>query len=201
MRMAVGASDMAGVSDREFIAVYDKYYDRIRGFIMASVRDQWLAEDITQDTFLKARRQIDFLRDPDKIKSWLFRIAYNCCQDHFRSATIKQNHASSMVQQTPLDHFPAMEKQMEQQQMSSCVRKLVQRLPETYRTVLWLFDILGFSQGEIATALGIEQGNVKIRLHRARKKMKTLLESNCRFERDEYDIFVCMPKADGAVFL
>ena len=63
--------------------------------------------------------------------------------------------------------------------------------------MLWLFDVLGFTHKEIAQVLAIDVGNVKVRLHRARKKMKSILEANCRFERDERNIFVCVPKSNG----
>jgi len=52
----------------------------------------------------------------------------------------------------------------------------------------------GFIQKEIAEVLAIDVGNVKVRLLRARKKMTTILETNCRFERDERNIFVCVSK-------
>jgi RNA polymerase sigma-70 factor (ECF subfamily) len=184
---------MAVMSDESFAAVYDRYYDRLCGFIRARVRDAWQAEDLTQETFLQARRRIDSLRDMACIKPWLFRIAYNICQDHFRA---KQNQLAS---DRPMDdaegviHPHRPEKWFEQQQMGACLQKQILLLPASYRTVLWLYDVLGFTHKEIAEVLAIEEGTMKVRLHRARRKMKTILESNCRFERDERNIFVCVP--------
>lgn len=185
---------MATVSDKEFAALYDRYYARINGFIQARVRDPWHADDLTQETFLQARRRIDTLRDCGKFKPWLFRIAYNTCQDHYR--TTKDQSGTVLPQDGAIGIADSChpEKWLEQQQMGACVHKQIQLLPDAYRSVLYLYDVLGFTHKEISEVLDIDVGNVKVRLHRARKKMKAILEANCRFERDERNIFVCLPK-------
>jgi RNA polymerase sigma-70 factor (ECF subfamily) len=70
-------------------------------------------------------------------------------------------------------------------------------LPESQRTVIELFDVLGFAQKEIAEILDITVENVKVRLHRARKNLKVILEKKCAFERDERDVLVCVPKMES----
>jgi RNA polymerase sigma-70 factor (ECF subfamily) len=189
------APDMTAVSDKEFSAIYDDYYLRIRGFIRASVRDEWYADDLTQETFLRARRHIDSLRDLGKIKSWLFRIAHHKCLDHYRSGKNRPADFIPLDGATGIADSAAPEKKLEQKQMNTCVNRHLMLLPASYRTVLWLFDVQGFTQKEIAEVMDVDVGNIKVRLHRARKKMKAILESNCRFERDDRNIFVCVPKA------
>lgn len=184
---------MASMSDRDFAAFYDRYYDRIHGFIRARVRDTWYADDLTQDTFFQARQRMGMLRDIGKIKPWLFRIAYNTCQDHYRGANTRPGTLIPLEGEIGLADPHRPEKWLEQQQMNHCVQKHIQLLPDAYRTVLWLYDVLGFTHKEIAEVLAIDAGNVKVRLHRARKKMKAILETNCRFERDERNVFVCLP--------
>jgi RNA polymerase sigma-70 factor (ECF subfamily) len=78
--------------------------------------------------------------------------------------------------------------------MSACVREMVDRLPDTDRSVILLYDISALSHQEIADVLGIEVGAVKVRLHRARRKLRSLLEAGCSFERDERNVLVCQPK-------
>jgi RNA polymerase sigma-70 factor (ECF subfamily) len=77
--------------------------------------------------------------------------------------------------------------------MRQCVFGLVNRLPEGLRSVIILSDVSEFSQQEIAEILGITVENVKIRLHRARKKLKALLEEHCVFEVDERNVLTCQP--------
>ena len=75
-----------------------------------------------------------------------------------------------------------------------CVQVEIDRLPESLRTVLFLSDVMEFSHREIAEVVGITVENVKVRLHRARKKLKELLEQKCTFETDERNVLVCEPK-------
>lgn len=185
---------MHEVTDKEFARIYDEYYQRIRGFIRACVRDAWCTDDLTQETFLRARQHLGSLKDQNKIKSWLFRIAYNACRDHLRSVNGFQKRLIPMDRQIGLSDFVLADSRLEQQQMNDCIYKHFKKLPQSYRTVIWLYDIQGFTHREMADILSIDIGNLKVRLHRARKKMKTILEKACRFERDGRDIFVCIPK-------
>jgi DNA-directed RNA polymerase specialized sigma24 family protein len=70
----------------------------------------------------------------------------------------------------------------------------VDRLPDSLRTVIILADMVEFNHREIADLLGITVENAKVRLHRARKKLKELLEQKCTFENDERNVLVCEPK-------
>jgi RNA polymerase sigma-70 factor (ECF subfamily) len=88
---------------------------------------------------------------------------------------------------------PDIQKELEQRQMGECVQNQINLLPDTLRTVLVLFDIMEFGHQEIADILGLTIKNVKVRLHRARKKLKAILEEKCTFERDERNVLVCTP--------
>ncbi len=190
------ACNMRDVSDKKFAKVYDEYYRRIRGFIRACVKDEFYTDDLTQETFIRARQHMGSLKDNGKIKSWLFRIAYNACQDHFRSVNGSQRRLTPLDRAMGLTNTILPDFQLEQQQMNACVYKHFQMLPKDYRTIIWLFDVQGFTHKEIAEILSIDVGNLKVRLHRARKKMKSILEKACQFERDHRNTFVCVPKSD-----
>ena len=77
--------------------------------------------------------------------------------------------------------------------MSACVQDKIRLLPESYQTVLVLFDLMEFSHQEIAEILDTSVENAKVRLHRARKKLKTILEEECRFEVDDRNVLICDP--------
>ena len=85
------------------------------------------------------------------------------------------------------------QKELEQRQMGECVQDKINLLPEPLRTVIILFDTMDLSHQEIAESLGITVENVKVRLHRARKKLKAILEEECTFEVDERNVIVCEP--------
>ena len=84
-------------------------------------------------------------------------------------------------------------RKLEQQQMGECVQDKMDLLPPDYRTVLILSDLMTFSQKEIAEILGISVNNVKVKVHRARKKFRAILEEHCSFEVDERSVLVCEP--------
>lgn len=69
-----------------FWEIYDQYYDKLRKFILTFVKDEWVADDLIQETFVRIQENLDSIRDPSRISPWIFRIAYNLCQDHFRQS-------------------------------------------------------------------------------------------------------------------
>ena len=173
--------------------IYHDYYERIKKFIFALVKDEWAADDLVQETFIKVQKNLNQLREEAKLSSWIFRIAYNLCQDHYRkiNPASKREHVCAEERQFLTEPF--FQKEFEQRQMGKCVQDKIRLLPESYQTVLVLFDLMEFSHQEIADILDISVENVKVRLHRARKKLKTILEKECRFEIDERNVLVCDP--------
>jgi len=184
----------------DFWEIYDQYYGKVRKFILALVKDEWVADDLIQETFLKIQNNLKSLKDPLKSSSWIFRIAYNLCQDHFRQ--LKRSRKEERIDQEEMEDFKEtliqkesdIQKELEQRQMGECVQNQMDLLPESMREVLILFDIMEFSHQEIADILGISTENVKVRLHRARKKLKAILEEKCSFEMDERNVLVCEPQ-------
>ena len=182
----------------EFWEIYDQYYARVRRFILSLVKDEWAADDLIQETFLRIQKNLSRLRDPSRMSSWIFRIAYHLCQDHFRQR--KAAHGKESIDEEKIetlgDAFVQEEhaqKALEQREMGQCVQNQIDLLPESLRAVLVIFDIMEFSHQEIADTLGITIENVKVRLHRARKKLKTILKEKCSFEKDERNVLVCNP--------
>jgi RNA polymerase sigma-70 factor (ECF subfamily) len=178
----------------EFWKIYDEYYGPVKKFILTYVRDEWVADDLIQDTFLRVQKNLESVRDPEKISSWIFRIAYNLCHDHFRQAKRSTINNRLIQEEIPTFKDAMAQKQLEQNQMGLCVQDKMDLLPKDYRTVLILSDVMAFSQKEIAEILSISVSNVKVRIHRARKKMRAILEEHCSFGLDERNVLVCEPK-------
>jgi RNA polymerase sigma-70 factor (ECF subfamily) len=177
-----------------FYSIFNEYHDRLKKFVTITVKNEWVVDDIVQEAFVRAQTKIDALKDHDKIGSWLFRIAYRLCMDHFRSESRKTPEEIEDFQGMNTPRYSTTERKLEQHQMSVCVKNQMLLLPENYRTVIWLFDVLGFTLKEIADILELSVENVKIRLHRARKKFKSILNEKCSFEKDERNVLVCEPK-------
>jgi len=179
----------------DFWDIYHKHYERVKKFIFALVKDEWVADDLIQETFIKVQKNLNQLREESKISSWIFRIAYNLCQDHFRKMSQSSKSDQVLVEKREILAAPLFQKEFEQHQMGECIQDKIRLLPESYQTVLILYDLMEFSHQEIAEIVDTSVENVKVRLHRARKKLKTILEQNCRFEVDERNVLICDPVA------
>ncbi len=179
----------------DLLEIHDQYYERVRKFILASVRDESVADDLIQETFIRIRENLGSVRDPVKISSWIFRIAYHLCQDHFRVLKKSSSHEEIHDGLVNLEETP-VQKKMEQSEMSQCVQEQLNLLPDSQRSVLILAEVMDFSHQEMADILGLTVENVKVRLHRARKKFKSILEEKCTCEVDERNVLVCEP-VDG----
>jgi RNA polymerase sigma-70 factor (ECF subfamily) len=163
----------------------------------AVVKDDFTADDLAQETFVRAYKSIGTLKADSSMAPWLMQIAYKLCRDHFRRAKKSSRNAVPLDAEVLPCNMSLTEKTLERRQMSTCVQDKILLLPEAQRTVLLLYDVLGFTQKEIAHVLAIRLENVKVRLHRARKRLKSILRQDCTFERNERDVFVCLPKTPG----
>jgi RNA polymerase sigma-70 factor (ECF subfamily) len=178
----------------DFWEIYDRNYLPVKRIILRMVGDTWAAEDLTQDTFIKVKENLPGLKDGLKLKPWIYRIARNRCIDYFRSQSTQRGNkeASCGIGEAVA---PSAQMGLEQHEMSKCVQDKIQLLPEPLRVALVLSDTMELSHQEIADILEITVGNVKVRLHRARKALKEILERECTFEHDERHVMVCLPKA------
>jgi RNA polymerase sigma-70 factor (ECF subfamily) len=186
--------------DSDFTAIVEQHGGAIRRYVQSVVGDRADAEDLTQETFLKAYRGLPSLRDEDRLTAWLYRIATHVCYDHLRrfQRARQRGFETSPAESTeaePVDEdTPRLDLVMEQHEMSACVRDYLDGLVDGYRAVILLHDVQGLTTREIAGFLGCSPGAVKVRLHRARLKLKAALAEACDFSRDERGVLVCEPK-------
>ena len=175
-----------------FLEIYDLYYHQVRAFVSKMIRDEWAAADLAQEVFIKVRGNLNRLRTESKLKAWIFQIARNLCFDYLRS---RKSHNERQGASDDLKAYIDQDtlKRLEQNQMSQCVQEKIHLLPDKMSTVLILSETMGLSNREIADTLKISIGNVKVRLHRARKALREILEHDCVFEHDERNVMVCLP--------
>lgn len=164
----------------EFLEQYgtNLYYFGVR---MCGDRDD--AQDMLQDTFLKIFQSIKDLKNPEAFKSWLYRIAARECM-------MKRRHSRFLKQEIPLDEvIPDPERlrnaapwarMPDQALLDGELQEVLQRaildLPPIYRPVLVMRDMQGLTTQEVADALDISADVVKMRLHRARAKVRNALD-------------------------
>ncbi len=168
-------------------------------YIRGLVRNPQVAEDLTQEAMLRAHQGIAGLKDPDRLLPWLYRIATNACRDHFRKEkrageSFPGGGDSISLEDLRDENAPQLDKVIECAEMGACVRRYFERLPDAYRAVILLHDLEGMTNPEIAKLLGISLDTAKVRLHRARNRLRELLVDVCEFYTDERGILVCARK-------
>ncbi len=178
--------------------LFEDYYHRIYRYALSLMRDAAEADDVAQETFLRAYRRLDSLRDPAALTTWLYRITTHICLDRIRQRT-RRAPMKTDADLTDVDEAdstaPSLQQLVEQDEMSDCVQRYLASLSDSYRAVILLHDLHGLTGPEIADTIGESLATVKIRLHRARRKLQAQLAAGCAFSHDERDVLVCEPKS------
>lgn len=179
-------------------AVFEAYSQRLYRYALNLMHDPAEADDVVQDTFLRVNRRLDSLRDPAALTTWLYRIATHICLDRLRQRTRRAPREvdPDSAEVTEVDSAaPSLQQVVEQNEMSDCVQRYLDSLSDSYRAVILLHDLHGLTGPELAELLGVSLSTVKIRLHRARRKLQAQLQTGCAFSHDERDVLVCEPKS------
>jgi len=164
-----------------FKELLDRHKDRVFTAIYLIVKDRYLAEDILQETFIKAINTIkcDRYNEEGKFVPWIMRIAHNLSVDHFRKnkrfPTIVMDDGSPVFNSLEFAESSYEDKQI-QKEIHSRVRDLVDDLPDTQREVLIMRHYMGMSFREIAentdVSINTALGRMRYALINLRKKMK-----------------------------
>ncbi len=160
-----------------FTALVKKYEKQIHAFVWRRVRDYHTAEEITQDTFLRAYEKLDTLRDPNRFSSWLYMIATRRFLTWFDEKRIPMQslEAMSKAEIEALFYAQYMAEQTEKlatEKQREIVEYLLQKLPVRERTAVVLHYLSEMTCEEIGDFLEVSPNTIKSQLHRARKRLK-----------------------------
>ena len=169
---------LSGCTDA-FGELVEKYQQRLYGSIvhLFGVRD---AEDVVQETFLKAFKKLDKFRGKSEFYSWLYRIGYNTAVDHYK-LRMRTTSLDDSEENTGT-HIPG--KELEEKDRGRQLQIALAALSQEHRTVIILREIESLSYDAIADLLSIPEGTVRSRLHRARA---CLLEELKRVMRNDLE--------------
>lgn len=148
----------------------EKSRDKLYRVAYSWCHDPYLADDLVQQTMIKALKSSSQLREIEQLDRWLFRILANCHTDHYRS----RREFTSIEDTEPMTEVSA-EDEAHQDETVLRVRNAIAELPFDQRQVLSLVDLGGFTYTEVSEVLGIPAGTVMSRLCRARRALKHLL--------------------------
>ena len=133
-----------------------------------------LAEDLTQDVFLKLYKSLDTFDRRANFQTWLISVSRNLCIDHYRSVrkereTINRDVDASEL--SPVSHDAAADARLEQRDRVALLRLALDKLAPTLRTAVMLRDIQELTYQEIADQLHLPEGTVKSRINRGRTEL------------------------------
>ena len=172
----------SGDSDA-FAVMMDLYQKQVYNLALRTVGNPEDAADMTQEAFLRAYRAIGSFRGDSKLSVWLYRLTQNVCIDFLRSrgrrptvSLTVENEADEVQELDVADDRFDPEEQYQRKALRDAVRRGLDALPEEYRAILVLREINGLSYAEIGEQLQLEEGTVKSRLFRARKKLCEFLQ-------------------------
>jgi RNA polymerase sigma-70 factor (ECF subfamily) len=148
----------------------EEHRDALFRTAYAWTHDRALAEDLAQDTVVKALRCVHQLREPERLKSWLFGIMANCWRDHLRA--LRPTVDVDAIDEDCFGTDETPEQACAQAQIVRQVRMAVARLPVGQRQVVTLVDLEELSYADVAVVLGIPIGTVMSRLCRARLALR-----------------------------
>ena len=159
-------------NESAFLALYDRYVNRVHGLTLYILRDPLLAEEATQDTFLKVwSRARQFLTDRGSFLPWLLTIARHVALDRLRLEARRPSLADTNDAEETWERLPDRDSLAEESRWRS-VYFAVQSLQTEQRKVIELAYYQGMSQSEIAEVLGWPLGTVKTRLRAAMQKLR-----------------------------
>jgi RNA polymerase sigma-70 factor (ECF subfamily) len=190
--------DLTGITDQEVVeragagseAAYRelvrRYQRPVFSLIYRMVRDRELAEDLTQETFVKVLNAIDRYRPEYKFSSWIFKIANNAAIDHLRRRELDtlsldggpDATTPDQVQATSLQLGDAGESQLEEleaRELGTQIERAIGALRPEYRSCIIMRHVEGRPYDEIADVLDLPLGTVKTYIHRARAELRESL--------------------------
>lgn len=172
--------------------IWNTYSNDIKHFILSKVKDAVVTDDLLQETFIKVHTKLHQLKDDTKLKPWLFSIARYTVTDYFRQHdfTCDINDDDLISDERDQDHSE-----------HDCLRGIIKNLHKKYRDPLFLSDIKGMKQQEVAKQLYLPLPTVKSQIQRARKQIAQGFMDCCGFVMNDegYLIGEIQDKADCKV--
>ena len=172
---AAAAGDAAA-----FEQLYQQHYRRVYSLCLRMLGNTTQAEDLTQEVFLQVFRKLGSFRGDSAFTTWLHRLTVNQVLMHFRKRGVKLEHTSEEGDFTNVVDTPLQSTRRISMVDRLALEKAIAELPPGYRTVFTLHDIEGYEHEEIARILGCSAGTSKSQLHKARMKLRRLLQQRAK---------------------
>ena len=165
--------------DSAFNTLVEKYQNSVHALAWQQIGDFHYAEEITQDTFLRAYQNLSTLKDPSRFSGWLYVIAKRLCLKWLRKQKPEKQLQSlegipmEAVEKSDYERYVLEQREIEAaEHRSEIVKKLLEKLPDGEQTVMVLYYLGEMTTKEIGEFLGVSVETVKVRMYRARKRLQ-----------------------------
>ena len=162
-----------------FAYLVDDYKNMVFSLAFKMTKNREEAEEISQDTFIKAFKNLKKFKGDSKFSTWLYRIAYHTSLDNIKKN--KNNNSTFEINEITFNQIQAVEtilQGIDRKERAEIMKHCLQKLPNEERSVIWMFYYDELSLKEIIEVTGMSEANLKVKLHRARKKLLTIVKEN-----------------------
>lgn len=170
-----------------FAILVDRYKDLVYTLTLRMMKNREEAEEVSQDTFIKAYKSINRFKGDSKFSTWIYRIAYNTSLDRLKK---NRKHFNDVA----IDEFTEHQvktidnalSQLENEEKNQAIQQCLAQLPSDDAFMLTLYYFEDQSLDEISKVIGLTPNNVKVKLFRSRKKLATIMKAQLEPEIIEH---------------
>lgn len=172
--------------ERKYALLVDRHKDKAFTLAVRIVGDRKDAEELAQDGFLRAFRNLDQFRGDAKFSTWLYRIIYNLCMTRVTrrrsQPKLMDIHDEEFYKEVFVDDELPIDEQIEQSELQKMIVEEVEKLPENYRAAVTLFYLQEMSYDEMCHMMNLPLGTVKTNLFRGRNLLRQRMELKMKGE-------------------
>ncbi|MFY9242831.1 MAG: sigma-70 family RNA polymerase sigma factor [Polaribacter sp.] len=170
-----------------FAYLVDNYKNMVFSLAFKMTKNREEAEEISQDTFIKAFKNLKKFKGDSKFSTWLYRIAYHTSLDSIKKN--KKSNNTFEINDITFHQIKSVEtilEGIERKERAKIMDACLARLADDERSIIWMFYYDELSLKEIIDITDLSEANIKVKLHRARKKLLTIVEENVEPEMINY---------------
>ena len=160
-----------------FSYLVDNYKNMIYSLAYKMTKNKEEAEEISQDTFIKAYKNLSNFKGDSKFSTWLYKVAYHATLDAVKKN--KRNASTFEINEITYNQIKSVEdilEGIERKERAKILNECLLKLPEEERSIIWMFYYEELSLKEIIEISGLSEANIKVKLHRARKRLLVIVE-------------------------
>ena len=165
-------------NDSDYSIIINRYKNKAFSMLKRMLKNDFDAEEILQDCFLKAYNSLGSFKGESKFSTWFYRIVYNSALTKLSSQKRKIESEMSSVE----EHFDLVSaynsNEIEKKDLNNLIQETINKLPERYSAVITMFYLNEMSIEEISEVMHISVSNVKVMLHRSRNALRDLILNN-----------------------